>query len=135
MHGDSYPYFKKEIKQWIFDNFNSNATILDVGIGCGTYYDLLCDKFKNIDGVEAFKPNIDQHNGMRYRHIFNYDIKDFLYDYYDLIIFGDILEHLNVNDAQYVLNYAYDRCKNLIVALPYMYKQDAIYGNKYEEHL
>ena len=135
MHGESYKVFKPEVRQWVYDNFEENSTILDVGIGCGTYWDLLNGKFKNIDGVEVFKPNIDQLQGKKYREIFNVDIKDFKYDYYDLVIFGDILEHLTIEDAKSVLDYAFKHSKNVIVAVPYMYEQDEIYGNKYEKHL
>ena len=135
MHGESYKIFKPEVKQWVYDNFENDITILDVGIGCGTYWDLLNGKFKNIDGVEVFKPNIDQLQGKKYKEIFNVDIKDFKYDYYDLVIFGDILEHLTVEDAKVVLDYAFKHSKNVIVAVPYMYKQDEMYGNKYEKHI
>lgn len=135
MGGYSYGFFKNEIKNWIIDNFDPNSTILDVGCGSGTYYNLLYNNFKHIDGVEVFEPNIIEHKlKEKYERIFCCDIKDFKYEHYDLIIFGDILEHLPVKDAQNVLNYACERCNNLVVALPYNYPQDAFYGNKYEEH-
>jgi len=135
MHGTSMHYFKEDIKKWIYDNFAKDITILDVGAGCGTYWNLLHDKFRNIDAVEAFEPNITDHNlREKYRIVFFSDIRDLTYNHYNLIIFGDILEHLAVEDAQKVLDYAYDRCDNLVVALPYMYEQDAIYGNTYEIH-
>lgn len=135
MRGFSYNDFKPEIKNWIVKNFKNDSTILDVGPGCGTYWNLLHDHFTNIDAVEVFKPNIDDFNlETKYSNVFNIDIKDFKYEYYDLIIFGDILEHLEIKEAQNVLDYAYDRCKNLIVAVPYMLPQKPIYGNKYEEH-
>lgn len=58
----------------------------------------------------------------------------FEYDYYDLIIFGDVFEHLSVEDAQKVLDYAYNRCKNFIVAVPYHYVQGST-ENKWKEHI
>ena len=85
--------------------------------------------------VEVFKPNIDNYKlEEKYRHVYNVDIKDFKYDYYDVIIFGDVIEHLSVEDAQKVLEYALPRCKQVIVALPYQYKQGEEYGNIYEIH-
>ena len=132
----SYSFYKAEIKQWIIDNFNTSARILDVGAGSGTYYHLLHDTFTNIDGVEVYKQNIiDYDLTNKYNHIYNTNIIDFTYDYYDLIIFGDVLEHLSVEDAQSVLNYAYNKCKNFIVAVPYNSKQDKIDNNVYEIHI
>lgn len=133
--GTSYPFYKQDVRKWICDTFNRNIKILDVGCGCGTYYNLLHDEFPNIDGVEVFKPNITAHGLLdKYKNLFNCNITDFRYDRYDLIIFGDIIEHLDVKEAQTVLDYAYCRCTDMIVALPYMYEQDEIYGNVYEIH-
>lgn len=129
----SYNYFKKEIKEYVEKNFDTDITILDVGAGSGTYKKLL-DKY-DMDAVEVFEPNIEKYNlKSMYDNVFNTDIKDFMYAYYDLIIFGDIIEHLDVNEAKTVLKYAYDRCKEMIVAVPYKYKQGIVEDNKYEIH-
>ena len=58
----SYSFYKQEVKDYLKSKFNSNAKILDVGAGCGTYYDLLKDYFTNIYAVEVFKPNIKNYN-------------------------------------------------------------------------
>ena len=120
----SYPYFKKEVTQYLKDNFPTTAKVLDVGAGCGTYYEHLKDYFKDIEAVEVFEPNIKNFNlEQKYKKVYNINILDFKYDYYDIIIFGDILEHLETAEAQQVLDYAFDRCKELIVAVPYLYPQ------------
>ena len=131
----SYSYYKNIIKDYLIKQFDREATILDVGPGCGTYYNLLSDYFTIFDGVEIFKPNIEKYNlRNKYRKIYNEDIKDFKFDYYDIIIIGDVLEHLSIKDAQKVINYCENKCKQLIVAVPYMMSQDAIEDNKYEIH-
>lgn len=131
----SYPYFKKEVTDYFKTNFPSTSTILDVGAGCGTYYNYLNDYFKQMDAVEVFEPNIIQYDlKTKYNNVYNINILDFKYDYYDIIIFGDILEHLTVEEAQKVLDYAYDRCKELLVAVPYMYPQGIEEDNIYEIH-
>lgn len=131
----SYHMFKDDIKKWIYKNFDENIKILDVGSGCGTYYNLLHEKYKNIDSVEIYEPNIINYNlKEKYSNVYNKNIIDFEYEYYDLIIFGDIIEHLTIEDAQKVLNYAYNRCNNFIVAVPYCYKQNGN-ENKWEEHI
>lgn len=129
----SYNDFKEDIKKYIEDKFDKDITILDVGAGSGTYKKLL-DDYK-MDAVEVFEPNIEEYKLKElYEHVFNTDIKDFTYDYYDLIIFGDIIEHLNVKEATEVLKYAYNHSKEVIVAVPYLYKQGIEYGNEYEIH-
>ena len=131
----SYRYYKEEIKEYLVSNFSKESRILDVGCGEGTYYELLKDYFKDIEGVEVYMPNIKRYRlEDKYRTVYNVDIRDFRYEYYDIIIFGDVLEHLEVEEAKRVLDYAIDRCKEVIVAVPYMYEQGIEYGNVYEIH-
>ena len=131
----SYGFYKEEVKEYLKSKFNESAEILDVGPGRGTYYDLLNDSFNNIDAVEVFEPNIERF-GLKdkYKNVYNFDIKDFKYDYYDIIIFGDVIEHLEIEEAQKVLEYAYTRCQEMIVAVPYCYPQGMEEDNKYEIH-
>lgn len=132
----SYSYFKEDVAKYLKDKYTKDATVLDVGAGSGTYYNYLCDYFKNISAVEVFEPNIKDFDlPSKYKKVYNVDIKDFEYEHYDIIIFGDILEHLNVEDAQKVLEYALDRCEELIVAVPYLYEQGICHDNVYEIHL
>ena len=131
----SHLIYKDEIANYLKDSFPEDATILDVGAGEGTYYNYLKDHFKNIDAVEVFKPNIEKYELQdKYRNVYNIDIKDFEYDYYDILIFGDVLEHLEVEEAQKVLKYAINRCKEVIVAVPYLNKQGIEEDNIYEIH-
>lgn len=131
----SYATYKKEITDYLKSNFDSNVKILDVGAGQGTYLPFLQDYFKNIEAVEIFKPNIVLYRlKKRYKEVYNVDIKDFKYDYYDIIIFGDVIEHLEVKDAQEVLKYALNRCKEMIVAVPYLNPQGIEEENIYEIH-
>lgn len=131
----SYDYFKQDIKEYLTKLFSKNATILDVGAGCGTYYNLLNDYFKRIDAVEVFQPNIDNYDlRNKYHKVYNVDIKDFKYENYDIIIFGDIIEHLEVKEAQEVLEYAYNHSKEIIVAVPYELEQGIEEDNIYEIH-
>ena len=126
---------KAEMIRWIRENFKEGETCLDVGACDGKWADLL-EGFLVIDGVEIYEPNIVKHNlADKYRYIFNSDIRDFQYFEYDLIIFGDILEHLTVEEAQKVLKYAWGRCRNLIVAVPYTWVNRSHYGNPYEFHI
>lgn len=132
----SYGYYKEEVKEYLQSKFDRKATILDVGAGQGTYYDLLHDYFSIIDAVEVFRNNIRRYKlHTKYRKVYAMDIKDFIYRGYDIVIFGDIIEHLTVEDAKNVLKYAYNHCKEMIVAVPYQLEQDEVDGNKYEKHI
>lgn len=131
----SYSFYKEEVRDYLKSKFKGNAKVLDVGAGCGTYWNLLHNDFKLIDAVEVYKPNIDKYNlKSKYHRVYNINIKDFQYGNYDIIIFGDIIEHLNINDAQNVLKYALNRCKEIIVAVPYELEQDEVDGNIHEIH-
>lgn len=133
--GGSYSFYKDDVAKYLKKKFNQDSTILDVGAGCGTYYEYLHDYFKNIDAVEIFRPNIEMYDlNSKYRKVYFNDIKGLEYDFYDIIIFGDVLEHLEVKEAQEVLKYALNRCNEVIVAVPYMYEQDAIKDNVFEIH-
>ncbi len=129
----SYDFGKNEVVEWIRRSFPEDSTILDVGACDGKWRKLLYD-YPNMDGVEIFTPNAIRCSGL-YRKMFEKDIADLEYDYYDLIIFGDVIEHMEVEKAQKVLEYAEGRCKDFIVAVPYEYKQGMIYGNPYEVHI
>lgn len=131
----SYNYYKPEIKEWIINKFSPDSKILDVGAGRGTYYSLLRHNFNNIEAVEVYSPNIDYYKlRNKYLKVYNTNIIDFKYAFYDLIIFGDIIEHLSFKDAQRVLAYAYPRCTDMIIAIPYKFPQHAN-ENPFEEHI
>lgn len=130
----SYDYGKNAVIAWIKSNFKTEANILDVGACDGKYAKLL-PEYKNIDAVEAWKPNITEHRLTElYRNCYHAEIQGFQYPQeYDLVLFCDVLEHMSVADAQNVLKNA--KAKTCIVALPFKYKQGVIYGNPYEIHV
>ena len=131
----SYDIGKAEVVEYIKAHFPAGSTCLDVGACDGKWYDLLGD-YLVMDAVEIFKPNI-VHHGLtdKYRRVFGVDIDSLAYVSYDLIIFGDVIEHMTVDKAQRVLGYARNRCKDMIIGVPWLYPQGELYGNPYEIHL
>lgn len=123
---------KGETTVWARMTFPKGSTCLDVGACDGVWHRFL-GEYLTMDAVEVFEPNIKNLTG--YRTVYNMDIDDLKYDWYDLIIFGDVIEHMEVEKAQRVLRYAYMRCKDMVIAVPFLYKQGAIYGNKWEMHI
>lgn len=123
---------KAEVVAWIRENFSPSATILDVGACDGKWRDYLPEY--TMDAVEVWTPSAEAIKD-KYRTVINENIVGLKYKKYDLIIFGDIIEHLSVEDAQSVLKYAKGKCKDLIVAVPFLYPQGELYGNPYERHI
>lgn len=133
----SFTDIKWYIKSYIKQHFEQNSSILDIGAGCGTYYELLKEFSSNIDAIEAFQTNIDKFNlKNKYREVICADIVQCQIpdDKYDIIIMGDVLEHINVLPAKTLIRNLSKKCKLLLVAVPYLMEQDAIEDNDFEEH-
>ena len=126
---------KKEVIAWIRENFSPDSSILDVGAGYEATYRKLLPEYSNIEAVEIFLPSAEKILD-KYKKVYVQDFKDFKWNKkYDLIIFGDIIEHLTPQDANNVLKIASKYCKDLIVAVPFLYRQGPCYGNEAERHL
>lgn len=128
----SYDYGKAEVCAWVRRTFKPASMILDVG-ACDGKWRRLLPEYPNMDAVEVYPPNADRLTG--YAEVYRTDIRDMRYIWYDLIIFGDVLEHLTPGDAWKVLAFAYKRCRDLIVAVPFRYAQGELGGNPYERHI
>lgn len=127
----SYFFGKDTVCAWVRDHFPAGAEILDVGACDGIWRQLLPEY--TMDAVEIHGPNADRLHG--YRKVFRRDVDGLPYEHYDLILFGDVIEHMDVEKAQRVLAYARPRCRDMIVAVPFLYPQDAFGGNPWEKHL
>ncbi len=131
----SYDAGKLEIDNWIREHFTRGSSCLDVGPCDGKWSDMLRD-YLVMDCIEIYQPNIIEHDlRSKYHRCMAGDIADLRYDWYDLIIFGDVIEHMTIEKAQAVLAYAREHCSDMIVAVPYLYPQDEIYGNPWEKHI
>ena len=132
----SWGYFKNQIQEYLTKNFSPDETVLDVGCGQGDYYEMLKDHFKRIDAVEIWEPYIHEYKlKEKYTNLYHVNIMDFDFEYYDIIIMGDILEHLSRDDAITLLNRIHRKCKQILVVLPYYLPQETVFGNVYERHL
>lgn len=128
----SYEMGKHQTVIWAYEHFPQGASCLDVGACDGIWQKMIGEHFI-MDAVEVYTPNAKGLTG--YRTVYNLKIQDLKYEWYDLIIFGDVIEHMEVEEAQEVLRYANSRCKDMVIAVPYLYEQFEIYGNPYEKHL
>lgn len=135
--GTSHP----ETRPWIFEKIQEDHihSILDVGAGSGTYAEYLMSKDYHcyIDAVEVWQPYIDEFNLInKYQHVYKADIREWADFDYDLVIFGDILEHMSEQDALAVWDRVAAKADHAVIAIPIIhYHQPAINGNPYEVHV
>lgn len=133
-------------KEWTiaFTQFANESkpikSILDIGPGQGTYYHLLNQVIPNSvwHGVEVFKPYIEKFNlKQTYNKIYNCDARGFSPEReYDLIIAGDVLEHMEKEEAQDLVNNLLKSCRWFLISIPIVkLEQDAINGNEHEIHV
>ena len=133
-YGMSSNIGKTQIKQFLIEYLKPNAKICDMGAGGGTYQKLLGSEY-NWTAVEIWHESAEYIKQF-YNKVYEEDVRTFNYpEKYDLVIFGDIIEHLTVEDAQQVLNKAEQNSNAILIAVPYMYPQKEIFGNKAEKHI
>jgi len=114
-------------------------TVLDVGAGVGTYVKLLRAMFPDSVwvGVEAWLPYVNRY---KLKKIYDLLIISDIYRVHamhglDLVIFGDVLEHLEKDKAIKVYERFRKAARYIIIVMPIKrYVQGAIGGNPYEEH-
>jgi SAM-dependent methyltransferase len=110
------------------------ASVLDVGCGfglwgflCREYLDVINERVQpeswrtRIDGIELFEPYILAHQRALYSSIQIADIRDVAasVDEYDLIITGDVIEHLDKADGEAVISLLYQKARlALMVNIP-----------------
>lgn len=115
---------------------------LDIGVGGGTYYELLNEHMPGIkwSGVEVWEPYIEQFSLRdKYDEIFAEDARTFDFEKLpecNLAFFGDVLEHMTKEEAQGLIDRALNKCDMALVSIPIIhYPQDEINGNPYEKHV
>lgn len=135
MPGVSYPFFKEEICNKLKELCPAGSIALDIGAGAGIYADYL-NKHFNMEAIEIWEPTIEiegLHN--KYKEVYCIDALLFQFPYhYDLIILGDVIEHLDVDDAQALIKRCLHNATYVMVAVPYCLSQGPLYGNRYECH-
>lgn len=129
--------FKDVIRQHLTSRYGPGASVLDVGPGAGTYADLLRDHFPLMDAVEVWEPYLGEF-GLRgkYREVFIGDVRTFGFGRrrYDVVILGDVLEHLPAGAARDVLARCRRHSREVIVSVPFLSEQGAWGGNPFETH-
>ena len=131
----SYTEGKEFLEGWIRGRFPEGSTCLDVGACDGNWFNRL-GEYLVMDAVEIWQPNIEKHRlEDKYRQVFCGDVSELAYGDYDIVIFGDVIEHMTVEQAQQAIGYAKEHCREILAAVPFLYRQGPMYGNPWEAHL
>ncbi len=115
-------------------------TVVDIGVGEGTYAKLMRPSHQGQwTGVEAWAPYVEQFGlaGL-YDVVVIADVRRLPWTALraDLIIAGDVLEHMMQEQATRVLKMARTASPNLIVSVPVLHlDQGAVGGNPFECHV
>ncbi len=135
------PYSHDENLEWIKSRYAlaDPEHTLDIGPGAGKYSDHLRSPKCKWTAVEAWGPYITEFNlWAKYDMVIVADFQHFdLATIYipDLVIIGDMLEHLDDTAAQIQINRIKDWTDNIIVSIPLGdYPQEAYQGNWFERH-
>ena len=132
--GHSVNFGKDAIRTWIWSRYVAQSKILDIGAGGGTYADLLGPNNYIMDAIEIYEPALPQLI-TKYRTTYNMNALYFPFmEDYDLVIMGDVLEHFTAEDGVKLLNKVKQHCREMVIAVPFMYEQAAEPDNPYEEH-
>ena len=129
----------------IFDGLGRATPInrvIDVGVGHGTYLKLLRPAVPGPrwTGIEAWAPYIARFQLNRiYDQIVVADVR--FVDFRklppaELMIFGDILEHMSKEQALAVIGEALTHCRFVLASIPVVaFPQEAFGGNPFEAHI
>lgn len=128
-------------RHWVAEKINSiyPETALDVGPGEGAYGRLLKQHSPLTvrHAVEIWAPYVEKYKLVNvYDKVFICDARIFYNYKYDLVIFGDILEHMSKSDALLLWSTVQNSAKTAIISMPIIhYPQGEEEGNPYEEHV
>jgi hypothetical protein len=135
---------------FIFDNaiaeiikFIKPRTFLDLGAGAGKYGSIVKEIDPSIEtiAVEIEKDYIEKFNlHSIYKQVWNISVTDLIQPKYfdsnfDVVMIGDILEHLKKSEGVDLLNFLIYRCRWIIVEFPHRYLQNAVDGYATEAHI
>ncbi|HCA85755.1 MAG TPA: hypothetical protein DEQ61_09805 [Streptomyces sp.] len=133
-----------EGKDWSLERFNRHQpnTVTDIGPGDGTYAKLLRPHHEGVwwTAVEIHKPYIGRYKlKAKYDEVHNLDAReapDHLY-HRDLVLCGDVLEHMERDEAVALLQRIQQAgAWNILVSIPIVEApQGEVDGNKHETHV
>lgn len=115
-------------------------TVLDVGAGAGAYLNILRDLYLHsvyVTAAEVWEPYVYRFQLLhRYDAVALGDIREREHFDYDLVILGDVLEHMTKDDAVRLWDRISRQARHAIISIPIIhYPQGEEEGNPFEAHV
>jgi hypothetical protein len=143
------PYSNRDNEAWVAEKVRllKPATTLDVGPGAGAYGALVAGVLPEArrDAIEIWAPYIEQFklldvhpvvNLPLYHNVMVCDARIFPDYDYDLVFFGDVLEHMTESESRALWARVSMQARAAIISLPIIhYPQGPHEGNPYEAHV
>ena len=135
------PTSSRENAPWMLDQILSRpiTRILDVGAGKGTYAsELRAIGYEGHITASEIWPAYVELFGLRglYDDVYVEDVRTRATFDYDLVIMGDVLEHMTKNDATDVWGKVRTQAHHALLAIPVVhFPQGEEYGNPFEAHV
>jgi hypothetical protein len=131
-----------ENKEWVSSVISQLpvTSALDCGAGWGIYGKMLRQlkpDIEKLDAIEVWQPNIEKYNlNDIYDNVFNNDIRTHSDYNYDLVIFGDVLEHMTRLEAITLWEWVRNHARYIVLSLPIIpFPQHDVEDNPYEVHV
>jgi hypothetical protein len=141
------PYSFSTFDEKIYEIANSfrPTSVLDVGAGAGKIGKIVSKSARihqyscKIIGYEIYQKYIGLYDlKWIYDEIINKDIMTIVEENdvnYDIIFFGDSLEHISKENGLKLLEFLRDKCEFIVIITPENYPQGEVEGNAHEAHL
>lgn len=136
------PHSAGENKEYVtaFLKAHRPETVIDIGAGAMMYGNLIREEIGNkpkITAIEVWQPYIDFYPYEKvYNEVIQVDAR--LHDDYnvDVVIAGDVLEHMSEEEMKELVTKIRSQAKWLILSVPVIhYPQGHLEDNPYEEHI
>lgn len=113
-------------------------SVVDIGAGCGTYA-AMRDSAPEAKwtAVEIWEPYVAQFDlWSKYDEIVLADARTMDWTDYDFAFCGDVLEHMNAEDAMALWDQVLEHCRFAVISIPVVhYPQGEYEGNPFEAHV
>jgi 2-polyprenyl-3-methyl-5-hydroxy-6-metoxy-1,4-benzoquinol methylase len=135
------PYSDEENRNWVYSIIEeiTPKTVLDIGPGAGAYGKLLKNNFPEVivDAVEVWEPYLTKFQlELIYDCVHVGDAREHSNYNYDLVILGDVLEHMSKEDAIALWSQIKNQAAYALISIPIIhYPQGESEGNPYEAHV
>lgn len=114
------------------------SSFLDIGPGAGKYGKLVREHSPSTirHAVEIWAPYIKQFNlEQLYHKVYVCDARIFFSYKYDLVVFGDILEHMTREEAVALWQVVSSNAKSAIISMPIIHYPQSGEENPFQEHV